>query len=91
MSRFATNSILGTDQIDERMKRVEEELELLDNNLDALYVKGRLRFDRAAPTSSSDVQTLDLLYDIVRDTNYEYVLINDAGNKRWRRITMSSF
>lgn len=77
--------------LEERLKRVEQKLSTLNNVLSGFFTIGRLRTDRVAPNSSTDVLTLDALHDIVRDTNYTYVLINDSNNLRWRRITMSSF
>lgn len=92
MSKFANTSIsISVPILEERLKRVEQQLNFLNNTLSGYFVLGRLRTDRTAPASSSDVQSLDLLYDIVRDTNYTYVLINNAGTLAWRRITMSSF
>lgn len=81
----------NTSMIEERLKRVEQKLSFLNNTLSGYFTIGRLRIDRTAPSTSSDVLPLDALYDVVRDTNYTYVLIDDSGNLRWRRITMSSF
>lgn len=82
---------LAMNQLAERIKRLEQQFEYISPTLDALYVKGRLRLDRMSPVNSTDVNTFDILYDIVRDTDYEYVLIDNGGTLEWRRITMSVF
>lgn len=92
MTRFTDQNPLVSDSIaEERLKRVEEAVRALENRLYNSFTQGRIRFDRSAPTSSADVQTPDKLYDIVRDSNFEYVLINNAGTLAWRKIIMSIF
>lgn len=96
MTRFTSyengqGNNIAMNQLAERIKRLEQQFEYITPTLDALYVKGRLRLDRMAPANSADVNSFDILYDIVRDADYEYVLIDDSGNLRWRRITMSAF
>jgi hypothetical protein len=98
MSRFGNeDNILGNITVEERLKRVEERFDFFENRLDIFFVKGRLRNNinpagRPAPISSTDVQPPDKLYDIVRDKNYEYILIdNGDGTLQWRRISMESF
>lgn len=85
------NPLVATTILEERLRRAEENIELIGNRLANSYTQGRIRFDRTAPISSADVQTPDRLYDIVRDTSFEYVLINDAGSLAWRRIIYSAF
>jgi hypothetical protein len=92
MSRFVPqNNKLDMDELQVRVKRLENQLETLTADLTAVYVTGRLRFDRASPANSADVNTFDTLYDIVRDTSYEYILINNAGTPTWYRIALSTF
>lgn len=92
MTRFAPNtSVINHNNTEERLRRVEQNFQDLQNRLFSSYVLGRLRIDRTAPANSSDVSPPDKLYDIVRDEDYEYILINDSGTLAWRRITMSSF
>jgi len=91
MSRFSNQSITTLSNEQDRIRRLEETVRLLELKLANSYVLGRLRFDRTAPVDSLDVQTPDKLYDIVRDENFEYVLINVAGNLRWRRISYVAF
>ena len=86
-----SNPLVARSIEEERIRRVEENLRVIEIRLANNYTLGRLRFDRTAPVNSGDVQSPDRLYDIVRDTSYEYVLINDSGSLAWRRITMSSF
>lgn len=91
MSRFSDESITSRSNEQDRIRRLEENVRILQNKLANSYVLGRLRFDRTPPLSSTDVQTPDKLYDIVRDEDFEYVLINVAGNLRWRRIGYVAF
>jgi hypothetical protein len=85
------NPLVASTILEERLRRVEDNQQVIENRLANSYTQGRIRFDRTSPTSSADVQTPDRLYDIVRDTSYEYVLINDAGTLAWRRISYSAF
>lgn len=55
------------------------------SNLKNRLVMGRLRIDRVAPTSNSDIQTPDQLGDIVRTGTYEYIVVNDSGTLKWAR------
>lgn len=91
MSRFADQSVTARSDEQDRIRRLEENVRILQTKLSNSYVLGRLRFDRTAPLSSTDVQTPDKLYDIVRDEDFEYVLINVAGDLRWRRISYVAF
>jgi aromatic ring hydroxylase len=93
MTRFTDSpSLLGNDILETRVRRVEENLQFLQNQLANTYFLGRLRVDRTTgPANSADVHPGDKLYDVIRDTNYEYVLINDAGTLAWRRISYSAF
>lgn len=92
MSKFVNNSVsISAPILEERLKRVEQQLNFLNNTLSGYFTIGRLRTDRTAPTSSSDVQPLDALHDVARDASYTYVLINNSGTLTWRRITMNSF
>ncbi len=49
------------------------------------FVSGRLRIDRTAPSSHSDVVGGDELGDIMRSGTYEYLLVNDSGTLKWAR------
>lgn len=85
-------SSFTTSDIEERLRRLEQQVEYLVPSLNSVYLLGRLRFDRNSPANSADIVAgVDLLYDIVRDSNYEYILINNAGTLAWVRISMSSF
>jgi hypothetical protein len=79
------------DRTQERIVDLENKLKTLNSTLTAFFLKGRLRTDRTAPTSSADVQTPDLLYDRVIKDDYEYILIDNAGTLEWRRLTASIF
>lgn len=93
MTRFTDNpSLLGNEIAEVRLRRVEEELQFLRNQLYNTYFIGRLRTDRTTgPANSADVNATDKVYDVIRDANYEYVLINNGGTLAWRRITYSAF
>lgn len=93
MTRFTDNpSLLGNEIAEVRLRRVEEDLQFLLTRISATYLLGRLRTDRTTgPANSADVTKNDKLYDVIRDTNYEYVLINDGGVLAWRRISYSAF
>lgn len=93
MTRFTDNpSLLGNEISEVRLRRVEEDLLFVRNQLDNSYFIGRLRVDRTtAPASSSDVNATDLLYDVIRTTTNEYVLINNGGTLAWRSISYSAF
>lgn len=91
MGKFGDkSSFSGSSNLEERLKRLEQEQANSTNFLNT-YTLGTLRTDRTAPTSSADVQTPDKLYDVVRDNNYEYILINRSGTATWVRIIMSTF
>jgi hypothetical protein len=79
------------DQIAQRIALLENQMRNLNTGLGAFFLKGRLRSDRTAPTSSADVQTPDLLYDWVLKDDYVYIVIDDAGALAWRRITAAAF
>lgn len=74
-----------------RIALLETQVRNLTRSLEGFYIKGRLRTDRVAPTSSADVQAKDFIYDRVLSTSFEYILINNAGTLAWRRITLNSF
>lgn len=59
------------------------------DNLKTKYIVGRLRTDRTAPASATDVQEPDKLYDVVRTSTYEYVLIDVSGTLKWSRKAVS--
>lgn len=92
MSRFTQGaSSVAPSVIEERLKRVEQQLEFINNTLSSVFVRGRLRTDRTAPADSADVMPLDAQYDIVRTANYEYILVDNSGTLEWRRVTYNSF
>lgn len=92
MTRFTQQSpITGLTTLEERIRRLEEEVREINNRWYNSFIIGRLRTDRTAPTDSADVQPPDLLYDVVRDTSYQYVLINDGGTLTWLRWAYSTF
>lgn len=69
------------------MSRREDVIEF--NSLNNRLVRGRLRSDRAAPSSSSNIVGGDQEGDIVRTGSYEYIVVNDAGTLKWARISLS--
>jgi hypothetical protein len=92
MSRFTDqNAVTGGSVGEERVRRVEDQLNYLELTLPTTFVQGRLRTDRNAPTSSSDIETGDQLYDIVQTVTYQYTLLNNAGTLNWVRIICSTF
>lgn len=92
MSRFTNNEgTITTNIFEERLKRVEQQIQSIVDSLSTTFLLGRLRVDRTAPVDSNDVNALDALYDIVRDENYEYILINNSGTLNWVRIIMATF
>ena len=93
MTRFTdAPSLLGNEISEVRLRRVEEDLRAVQFQLQTSYFIGRLRTDRdTGPANSADVNGTDQLYDVIRDLNFEYVLINDSGTLAWRRISYSAF
>lgn len=89
------NNIDGTfntnEQSLQRITLLESLIRNLSISLQAYYVQGRLRTDRATPSSKTDVQAQDLIYDRVLTASNEYVLINNSGTLEWREITLSTF
>jgi hypothetical protein len=74
-----------------RLVFVENQINDLPISLTSSFLKGRLRTDRAAPSSSADVQSPDQLYDIVINASYIYLLIDNSGALAWRRVSISTF
>jgi hypothetical protein len=92
MSRFTDqNAVTGGSVGEERVRRVEDQLNYLELTLPTTFVQGRLRTDRNAPTTSSDIETGDQLYDIVQTATYQYNLLNIGGALQWVRIVCSTF
>lgn len=92
MTRLANeNPLISATTEEERLKRVEEQVRLLENRFFNTFLQGRIRFDRTVPVNSADVQTPDRLYDRVLSPTAEYILINNAGTLAWRKIIMSAF
>jgi hypothetical protein len=91
MKNIDNHSYNTPDQFSQRIALLENQMRILNNTLAAFFIKGRLRTDRVAPTSSADVQTPDKLYDRVVKNDYEYILIDNAGTLEWRRLTASIF
>jgi hypothetical protein len=92
MSRFTEqNAVTGGSIAEERLRRTEDQINALEISLPSTFLQGRLRTDRNAPSSSTDIETPDRLYDIVRDINYQYTLINNAGVLNWVRSPWSTF
>lgn len=85
---LSTNSL---NDIEQRIKRLEQRANNIKNDLSKFFVLGRLRTDRGAPTNSTDVTDLDLLYDLIVTEPYLYYLIDNSGSLEWRRITLNSF
>jgi len=93
MTRFTNHeSLSANDSTEERLRRLEERLNLLEIKLPQTFLQGRLRTDyTSAPTSSSDINKTDKLNDVVILTNSQYIVINDSGSLAWRKITLESF
>lgn len=93
MSRFSdAQGITGADQMEERLKRVEEQQAAWGQRFFSTFVIGRLRTDRTTPpATSADVNDSDQIYDVIRIYPYEYILINNDGAYNWVRLTMSTF
>jgi hypothetical protein len=79
------------DYILKRINRIQNTLDNLNKSVSSTYVLGRLRFDRSAPTSSTDIFPSDLLYDRVVTNSFEYILTNNAGVLNWVRTALSTF
>jgi hypothetical protein len=84
-------NVSATTVYEERIKRLEQRMDNLSNYLQMLFLKGRTRVDRSAPVSSADVQPPDMLYDVVWSSDYLYIVVDDSGVLKWRRITLSTF
>lgn len=92
MSRFSDESIVAQDDVQERIRRLEDRLNLLENRIPQTYLQGRLRTDyTAAPANSADVNATNQLYDYIILPTAEYILINNGGTLAWRKVTLSSF
>lgn len=92
MSRFSDASLSTPNNSEERIRRLEERLQVLEQNLPSSFVKGRLRTDRTtAPASSTDVNYTDQLYDVIVIAGAEYILLNNSGTLNWQKITLSTF
>lgn len=78
-------------QVEQRIVFLENQVRDLNKTLQRFFLQGRLRTDRAAPTSKTDVQPPDKLYDRVVTPTYEYVLINNSTVLEWRRVSISTF
>jgi hypothetical protein len=83
--------MIDTQDLDRRISRLENRIRNINDDLSSVFVLGRLRVDRTAPINSSDVNTLDLLYDVYIDETNIYYLINSSGTLEWRLIALSSF
>lgn len=93
MSRFNHLGSLATDDgTIERVKRLEVRLEDLASRLERNYLRGRLRTDiTSAPSSSTDINTTDQIWDIVILDDAQYIVVNNAGSLEWRKITLGVF
>lgn len=85
------NTIIGSQNTEERIRRIEQRVNNTKDDLTSFFVLGRLRVDRVAPTNSADVQNQDILYDVVLKNDYIYYLINNAGSLEWRRVGLNIF
>lgn len=92
MKIFAREQVdFDVKDLEQRVRRLEQKFFNLKDDFSSLFVLGRLRTDRIAPTNSGDVNSLDLLYDIVIDSSNIYYLINDSGSLAWRTVVINSF
>lgn len=58
------------------------------------YIHGRNRTyinDRNVPTSSADTAVTDAEGDVMYDTNYLYILVNNSGTLVWRRVALAAW
>jgi hypothetical protein len=86
------NTFNRPDQFEQRLVDLENQVRDLNKILQNFFLQGRLRTDRAAPTSSTDIAAgIDKLYDRVITTTYEYILLNNAGTLQWKRVSISTF
>ena len=46
---------------------------------------------KAAPSSSSDLKGTEQVGDISADTNYLYVVVDNAGALEWQRVAIATF
>jgi hypothetical protein len=86
----AVNQIFNSDeQLMRRVAQLEEDSNSALQNISQYYVQGRLRTNRAAPTTSTDIVGTDTLWDrvIAYDSGsgftYEYILSNKSGTLLW--------
>jgi len=64
--------------------------DVLDNtSLNTRYLAGRVRTDRAAPATPTDVTDFDRVGDVVRNATYEFLLLNISGVLKWDRRTLN--
>lgn len=83
---------LASDYIDQRITLLEDRVRNQNQVLNGFFVKGRLRTNRPIPVDSNDIiDGFDLLYDRVLTDSYEYIVINDSGALKWRRVGLSTF
>lgn len=59
-----------------------------DARLESRLLKGRLRTERAAPTSAT-LGATDQIYDVVYGTNFIYIALNTGSAVEWRAIPLS--
>lgn len=59
------------------------------SNLKNIFMSGR-KVDKI-PTSSTDILENDRIGDFNYDEDYLYVIVKDAGNAEWRRITLNKW
>ncbi len=76
---------------EERIRRLEDQMRIIEGKLANNYLLGRLRFDRTVPANSADVQTPDALYDVVYSPTFIYILINSSGTLTWVRYAVAAF
>lgn len=87
-----TQNIFNTANIaTQRIVGLENQVRNLNFTLVPFFLKGRLRTDRTAPANSNDIQTPDLLYDWVIKDDYAYIVVDDAGDLKWRRFALGVF
>lgn len=82
----------SNDDLMKRLAYLEDQVNFMRNYMEAYFVSGRLRTDRAIPASSTEVYAgIDLLGDRIITDTYEYILVNNTGVLEWIRLSASTF
>lgn len=72
------------------MLKVTREREIDLQDYDNQVATNVVYFD-VAPTSSSDLRGTEKAGDIAADTNFLYVVVDNAGTLQWQRVATATF